>query len=122
MTLLVYLVGRLDKMYTVTYSDFSVSSAAWNYKLRISDSVQSSSNAMSTYSGRPFSTRDADNDAWTAGNCATSRGGWWWDDCSRAYVNINGDYSLNETSCVWWYGPSYTINCRLKYIAWGISF
>ena len=34
-----------------------------------------------------FTTRDRDNDMGSHGNCALSRGGWWYNYCSHIYLN-----------------------------------
>nr|XP_054772280.1 microfibril-associated glycoprotein 4-like [Lytechinus pictus] len=77
-----------------TYSNFSVGNETTNYELsRVDNFVGNSGDCLSYHAGRPFSTRDRDNDIspheWE--NCADRyKGGWWYHACHHA--NLNGQY------------------------------
>ena len=56
--------------------------------------------------GRPFSTKDRDNDEWPGGNCAVERhGAWWYGGCFQS--NLNGKYRNvgrgDGTGLYWWH-------------------
>ena len=78
-----------------TYQLFRVGGAESNYRLTIGQArgVGGTHDSMAYHNGRPFSTRDRDNDAWNR-NCAASYGGAWWHyACFRS--NLNGKYVLH---------------------------
>ena len=88
-----------------TYQLFQVGGAATNYRLTIGEGqgVGNSYDAMANQNGRPFSTRDNDNDAWSQ-NCAAVYGGaWWYNRCFSS--NLNGKYVLHTPEN---YSGSYT--------------
>ena len=46
---------------------------------------------MRRHNGKPFTTKDQDNDEHSSYNCAVDRqGAWWYDDCYDC--NLNGPY------------------------------
>lgn len=54
--------------------------------------------SLSYHHGRPFSTKDKDNDN-AVTNCALSyKGAWWYKNCHR--VNLNGKYGESRHSQV----------------------
>ena len=80
--------------HTYTYQHFVVDGPEDKYTLHIGqlqEPIPGRDN-MAYNNGRPFSTYDNDNDAWSDGNCALSSmlvhsgrgdgGGWWFDTCS----------------------------------------
>ena len=80
------------------YNHFSVGSPSTNYKLSISGFTGITPTdpfSLHVLNGRPFTTRDRDNDA-NGGNCAidghgsTAPGGWWYKNCF--YINLNYNY------------------------------
>lgn len=86
-------VDRDGVPYYMNYDLFRVGDETTNYQLELLGAFTGNSgyDYMGYHRGRPFTTRDRDNDAASA-NCAEdSRGGWWYDHCYNA--NLNGDYS-----------------------------
>ncbi|XP_033727914.1 fibrinogen-like protein A [Pecten maximus] len=98
----------------VEYSTFSVSDEASKYVLSIGgySTPDGLFNALSYHNGRPFSTHDNDNDAYS-GSCASGAyGAWWYGECIDS--NLFGRYT-SETgydSMLWKYfvsaSTSYT--------------
>ncbi|XP_072096761.1 tenascin isoform X9 [Mobula birostris] len=94
-----------------TYDKFSISDAKSRYKLHIGEYRGTAGDSLSYHQGRPFSTRDRDNDV-AVTNCALSyKGAWWYKNCHR--VNLNGKYGVaNHSQGVNWYhwkGHEYSI-------------
>ena len=85
--------------------EFSVGNATTNYAWNFSGFSQSSDRVKHTvipnsYNGMMFTTRDRDNDRYRDMNCASDKGGWWYNAC--AVINLNGDYECDVTR------PTYT--------------
>ena len=72
-------------------------------------------NSMGGHSGYRFSTKDRDQDANPAGNCATSyKGGWWYSYCHRANLNglyLGGPHESYANGVEWynWLGYNYSL-------------
>ncbi|XP_041483862.1 ryncolin-4-like [Lytechinus variegatus] len=83
-----------------TYSNFSVANETTNYELsRVDNFAGNAGDCLSYHAGRPFSTRDRDNDIspheWE--NCADRyKGGWWYHACH--YANLNGQYGEKRSA------------------------
>ncbi|XP_067894106.1 tenascin-R [Heterodontus francisci] len=78
------------------YDRFYLSDSRNLYKLRIGDYNGTAGDSLSYHQGRPFSTKDRDNDV-AITNCAMSyKGAWWYKNCHRA--NLNGKYGENRHS------------------------
>ena len=88
----------------LSYSFFKIGSASSNYRLSISGYKGNASSdpiTDSSLNGRPFTTKDKDNDKWSR-NCTVTdaggnAGGWWYRSCSNIflnhqYKNIHGMY------------------------------
>uniref|UniRef100_H2Z963 Fibrinogen C-terminal domain-containing protein n=1 Tax=Ciona savignyi TaxID=51511 RepID=H2Z963_CIOSA len=78
------------------YSTFSIGSALEKYTLKATGYTGTAGNSLGYHNGRPFSTKDVDNDA-NAGSCAVQRhGAWWYYDCSDS--NLNAEYLNCQTN------------------------
>ncbi|KAK2171727.1 hypothetical protein NP493_1034g00027 [Ridgeia piscesae] len=73
------------------YSNFAVASERDKYTLSIGAYSGTAGDSLTTFhSGRPFSTKDRDNDE-NSDSCAQLyKGAWWYGDCHRS--NLNGAY------------------------------
>ena len=86
--------------FTLKLETFSVGNASSNYTMHFSGYSQSSDRVKqpifsSQYNDMMFTTRDRDNDLQISGNCASNRGGWWYNHCTR--INPNGNYEGDVT-------------------------
>ena len=102
-----------------TYQLFRVGGADTNYRLTIGQGqgVGNSHDSMATQNGRPFSTRDRDNDACSC-NCAAVFGGaWWYNACFSSNLNgkyqphtpeDGGDFTSGANRLVWHTGNEWT--------------
>ncbi|OCT82784.1 hypothetical protein XELAEV_18025318mg [Xenopus laevis] len=93
------------------YNKFNVGDARSLYKLRIGDFNGTSGDSLTYHQGRPFSTKDKDNDV-AVTNCASSyKGAWWYKNCHR--TNLNGKYgeSRHSQGINWfhWKGHEFSI-------------
>lgn len=97
------------------YSSFKVGDASSNYVMTFDPATFSGNigNALST--GKPFTTRDKDNDDATA-NCAVARSGgfWYYDQCDGPNLNglqpgASGSNTLQQRTWFPWKSDSGTI-------------
>lgn len=93
------------------YDKFGIGDARNLYKLRIGEYNGTAGDSLSYHQGRPFSTKDRDNDI-AVTNCAMSyKGAWWYKNCHRA--NLNGKYgeSRHSQGINWyhWKGHEFSI-------------
>ncbi|KAG7456964.1 hypothetical protein MATL_G00241500 [Megalops atlanticus] len=93
------------------YDRFAIGDARNLYKLRIGEYNGTAGDSLSYHQGRPFSTKDRDNDI-AVTNCALSyKGAWWYKNCHRA--NLNGKYgeSRHSQGINWyhWKGHEFSI-------------
>ncbi|KAM9326272.1 tenascin-R [Gastrophryne carolinensis] len=78
------------------YNKFSVGDLRSLYKIRIGDYNGTAGDSLTYHQGRPFSTKDKDNDM-AVTNCAASyKGAWWYKNCHR--TNLNGKYGETRHS------------------------
>ncbi|KAM6078697.1 tenascin-R isoform 1-T1 [Theristicus caerulescens] len=94
-----------------SYDKFSIGDSRSLYKLRIGDYNGTSGDSLTYHQGRPFSTKDRDNDV-AVTNCAMSyKGAWWYKNCHR--TNLNGKYgeSRHSQGINWyhWKGHEFSI-------------
>ncbi|KAK1329244.1 hypothetical protein QTO34_011424 [Cnephaeus nilssonii] len=93
------------------YDKFSVEDSRSLYKLRVGGFNGTAGDSLSYHQGRPFSTKDRDNDI-AVTNCALSyKGAWWYKNCHR--TNLNGKYgeSRHSQGINWyhWKGHEFSI-------------
>ncbi|KAJ8270848.1 hypothetical protein GJAV_G00119970 [Gymnothorax javanicus] len=93
------------------YDKFALGDAKNLYKLRIGEYNGTAGDSLTYHQGRPFSTKDRDNDI-AVTNCALSyKGAWWYKNCHRA--NLNGKYgeSRHSQGINWyhWKGHEFSI-------------
>ncbi|XP_078417903.1 tenascin-R [Cetorhinus maximus] len=92
------------------YDRFYLSDARNLYKLRLGDYNGTAGDSLSYHQGRPFSTKDRDNDV-AITNCALSyKGAWWYKNCHRA--NLNGKYgeSRHSQGINWYHWKGHEIS------------
>eukprot|EP00112_Aurelia_sp_Birch-Aquarium-sp1_P023786 Seg723.3 transcript_id=Seg723.3/GoldUCD/mRNA.D3Y31 product=Tenascin-R protein_id=Seg723.3/GoldUCD/D3Y31 len=81
------------------YNEFTIAAASENYKIQFSRYKGNIGDALTYVKGRPFTTKDKDNDSLGSGNCATDyKGAWWHANCFRA--NLNNIYPGPQPSTV----------------------
>ncbi|XP_035657937.1 microfibril-associated glycoprotein 4-like isoform X2 [Branchiostoma floridae] len=74
------------------YSTFAISPESQNYKLHIGTYSGTAGDSLVYHDGRPFSTKDRDNDERSASCAVGAKGAWWYADCHHS--NLNGLYRL----------------------------
>ncbi|XP_076032716.1 fibrinogen C domain-containing protein 1-A-like [Oratosquilla oratoria] len=88
------------------YNSFRVGSESEGYTLDIGNYTGNATDAFKYHHGRPFTTKDRDNDLYDDGNCAEYfSGAWWFDRCYDAL--LNGIYPtvpdrINSSFITWW--------------------
>ena len=76
------------------YSSFSISDEDDKYKLSLGEYDGTAGDSLDYHRGRPFSTRDMDNDG-HGSHCAQQyTGAWWYGNCHNA--NLNGQWQAGE--------------------------
>jgi len=76
--------------YFAEYSGFKLYGEAEGYKLLVSGYSGTAGDSLDVHNGRPFTTKDRDNDS-NGSNCAQQfHGGWWYVSCHSS--NLNGLY------------------------------
>ncbi|XP_067947222.1 fibroleukin-like [Watersipora subatra] len=90
-----------------TWQRFYISDESSKYRLNVNGTGYKGTlfDDFSYHDGAYFSTKDRDNNIWSAINCAaTSKGGWWYEDCGYAHPTASGrtwaKYSFSITSSV----------------------
>ncbi|VDI11261.1 Hypothetical predicted protein [Mytilus galloprovincialis] len=102
------------------YSDFSIGDATTNYHLDVEGYNGTAGDSLMipgtrNHNGMMFSTKDRDNDRYSAHNCAhTFKGAWWHRACHYANLNgayLGGPYSSFADGIVWftWKGYQYSL-------------
>ncbi|XP_062582672.1 fibroleukin-like [Saccostrea cucullata] len=107
-------IANGSKLYEL-YDRFSVASEAEKYRLYLAgpatgtlgDSMLNTGNPGRDLSEMYFTTSDRDNDRYEAANCAvhTGGGGWWFNSCHLAFLNVR--WSVSGGPYLW--NPSMKI-------------
>ncbi|XP_038061705.1 microfibril-associated glycoprotein 4-like [Patiria miniata] len=103
----------------VKYSDFQISPGEYNLTIGRFDFSSTAGDSLGWHMGRPFSTKDRDNDE-TWFNCAQSNSGaWWFRDCFSSHLNgkYYPDNNEGENKGVQWrsWKGSYSMKaCSMK--------
>ncbi|KAL9985727.1 hypothetical protein ACROYT_G008165 [Oculina patagonica] len=97
------------------YDSFAIGDEASKYSLSLGSYSGSASDSLSTiHNGKPFSTKDLDNDS-SGGNCAVSyKGAWWYASCHHSNLNglyHHGQHSSTADGVNWshWKGYHYSL-------------
>ncbi|XP_019617417.1 PREDICTED: ficolin-1-like [Branchiostoma belcheri] len=74
------------------YDTFAISPESQNYKLHIGTYSGTAGDSFTPHDGKPFSTKDRDNDDSPSSCAQLHKGAWWYQSCH--YSNLNGLYHL----------------------------
>ena len=89
------------KDYYAIYDQFTLSDAADNYRLHISNySGTAGDSLINPHNNNQFSTKDARNDAGKYDCAKRHRGAWWYTDCDNS--NLNGKWATNGNRGMTW--------------------
>ncbi|KAI8493450.1 Fibrinogen C domain-containing protein 1 [Branchiostoma belcheri] len=98
------------------YDTFAISPQSQNYKLHVGNYSGTAGDSLTYHDGKPFSTKDRDNDE-NLGSCAQEYKGAWWYKCCH-HSNLNGLYHLGTYESYldgvnWyhWKGGYYSLKC-----------
>ena len=81
------------------YSTFRIGDSVSKYTLTVSGYTGTAGDSLDYHGGRPFTTRDRDNDGTDSRNCAEAyKGAWWYYDCYRSSLNGLYHHSGPQTS------------------------
>eukprot|EP00105_Crassostrea_gigas_P021733 XP_011440976.2 PREDICTED: angiopoietin-1 [Crassostrea gigas] len=86
------------------YSTFTVLSESQKYKLTVGGYSGTAGNDLEYNNGGKFSTRDQDNDRWSKHCGVEFQGGWWFKQCTNAYLNgPYQKYAKTSGAIIVWY-------------------
>ncbi|XP_041374873.1 ficolin-2-like isoform X2 [Gigantopelta aegis] len=96
------------------YSTFSLGSEAENYTLHIGSYSGDAGNALGSFNGVPFSTKDMDLDSYKYSCAKRFHGAWWYIACHSSNLNgwyLRGPTKIYATGVVWspWKGQYYSL-------------
>ncbi|XP_041374676.1 microfibril-associated glycoprotein 4-like [Gigantopelta aegis] len=96
------------------YSPFSLGSEAENYTLHVASYSGDAGDALSWFSGVPFSTKDMDLDLFVSSCAELYHGAWWYTSCHSSNLNgwyLGGSTKKYATGVVWrpWKGHYYSL-------------
>ena len=89
--------------YYARYLKFNIGSESTKYKLQVSGHSGTAGDYLNYHSGRPFSTKDRDNDIWSAHCAVQFKGAWWYGAC--IYSDLNTLYTkIQSHPYIYWQG------------------
>ncbi|XP_056380463.1 ficolin-2-like isoform X1 [Hyla sarda] len=91
-----------------TYASFALSGENDNYKLNVGPFIEGTTgDGLAYHNGRPFTTKDKDNDAFSE-NCAVRfKGAWWYGECHNSHLNgqyLRGTHASYADGVNWKFG------------------
>ena len=102
------------------YSTFAIGSDSNHYALTADgytgNAGDSFGKGTGEHNGQPFSTKDADHDAYDASCAQVYKGGWWYNSCHYSNLNglyLNGDHESYADGINWyhWRGYHHSLQC-----------
>ncbi|MCL4143968.1 UNVERIFIED_CONTAM: hypothetical protein GTU68_065034 [Idotea baltica] len=98
------------------YDKFYIEDSAGNYELTLGEYSGDAGDSLSYHNGKPFSTKDNDNDKNKTINCAeTRKGGWWYGNCINSNLNgfqHKGPDSPKSEGIVWYHFREYEYSLK----------
>jgi len=89
------------------YTSFRIAAESNNYVITVSGYNGTAGDALDYHNGKPFSTKDRDNDGRRFQNCAERfDGAWWMDNCYRSHLNAK--YKFAGGPFPIWRGPVWS--------------
>ncbi|KRF79348.1 angiopoietin-related protein 1 [Drosophila virilis] len=119
--LYIKLVDQNDEVRYARYDNFVIGSEEDKFQLVSTGQYSGDAgDSLRKHTGKPFSTKDQDNDSHAKANCAKAlKGGWWYFHCADS--NLNGfsfdcqmekSNKLERNGCIYWnhwHGRSYSM-------------
>ncbi|XP_038623870.1 ficolin-1-like [Tachyglossus aculeatus] len=104
--------------YFANYRSFKVAGESDNYKLTVGEFEDGTAgDSLVKHNGKPFSTRDRDNDEFSS-NCAeTYKGAWWFGNCLKSNLNglyLPGSHSSYGDGINWSSGKGYRYSYKFS--------
>ena len=96
------------------YSTFVVGSDSGHYVLTSDGYTGNAGDSLGGHNGQPFSTKDADHDAYEKSCAEIYKGGWWYNSCHSSNLNglyLNGKHESYADGIEWyhWKGHHYSL-------------
>ena len=97
------------------YKVFEILDSSVQYALVIGGYSGNANNSLIYHNNMKFTTKDRDNDAYSAANCAVpSTGAWWYNNCHTCNLNglyVQGGTPANGHNVLWgdWKGSNYSL-------------
>ncbi|KAI8514495.1 Fibrinogen C domain-containing protein 1 [Branchiostoma belcheri] len=96
------------------YDTFAISPESQNYRLHIGTYSGTAGDSLTSHDGKPFSTKDRDNDEHPSSCAQKYKGAWWYGSCHHS--SLNGLYHLgthesHAHGVIWqhWKGYNYSL-------------
>ena len=96
------------------YNTFKVGPESGKYVLTATGYSGDAGDALEYHNRRPFSTKDADNDAYGTSCSQNFKGGWWYGSCHASNLNglyLGGEHKSYADGINWkfWKGKNYSL-------------